>query len=423
MSRPFRNRAALLSGGGLALLLVLFWHPLQHGILTSLLLRADAPSPEVLRVAVEQTGDPARLLTRLWRTQRIPHREFVVRCLEQRAGNDPALLRALEPLVLEATADPDLGVREQAFATLARMKHPQLHRLALVQLRDVDPAARLLGLQSLRAAATSNDVPIAFRFLNDPDPRVIVAASAVLRQATGHDVGLRASHALPQFVGFGTNRLAAPDLPAITQGVHRWREWWEGHRSDYSGSSAAPPSPGPAVRLAISDFRLRDSRGVPGRLSAYRGKIVLLAFWGSEAPASLDDVPVLNALSRRYAGHLVVLGVSVPYTPDCHAGHEHSGHDPAAADPPAGEAPAACPDQGGQGVEGAEQMRYRTLLDPDGALRTRFNVSVLPTYVLIDAEGALRRLFTGSRSQSVFAAMIAELSPGNLGARESRGTQ
>lgn len=423
MTRPARNRIALLAGGGLALCLGLFWRPLQHGLLTSLLLRAEAPSSEVLREAVEQADDPAALLGRFWRTQRIPHREFVMRYLEQKTGSDPALFQALEPIILEATGDPDFEVRKEAFATLARMKHPQWRRRALAQLGDADPAVRLLGLQNLRASVSSNDVPIAFRCLNDSDPRVIVAASAVLRQATGHDVGLRARHALPQFVGFGTNRLAAPDLPTIAQGVQRWGEWWDGHRSDYSGSPPEPLPPSPAVRLAVSDFRGRDSRGAPGRLSDYRGKVVLLAFWGSEAPASLDDVPVLNALSRRYAEHLVVLGVCVPYTPDCHAGHEHSGHDHAAADPPAGEAPAAGPDQGGQGVEGAEQMRYRTLLDPDGALRTRFNVSVLPTYALIDAESALRRLFTGSRSQSVFTAMIAEVLPGNPGVRESCGTQ
>lgn len=423
MTHPTRNHIALFSGGGLALFLALFWHPLQHGILTALLLRAEAPSPEVLREAVEQAGDPTALLRRFWRTQRIPDREFVVRYLAQKADHDWALFRALEPIVLEATGDPDLEVREQSFATLARMKHPQLRHLALAQLGDADPAARLLGLQSLRATATSNDVSIAYRFLNDSDPRVVVAASAVLRQATGHDVGLRASHALPQFVGFGTNRLAAPDLPAIAQGVQRWREWWDGHRSDYSGSSAAPPSSGSAVRLATSDFRLRDSTGEPVRLSDYQGKVMLLAFWNWGVPASLDDVPVLNGLSRRYAERLVVLGICVPYTADCHAGHDH-----AAADQPAGEPPAARPHSGerGQGVgalAGAGQMHYRTLLDPDGTLRARFNVGVLPTYVLIDADGALRRLFAGSRSALVFEAMIAEMLPGDSGARVSRGAQ
>jgi HEAT repeat protein len=100
----------------------------------------------------------------------------------------------VKPLVLEAAGDVDITTRESAFATLSRMKHPQLMPLALQQLSDADPAARLLGLQYLRSTANSNDVSIAMRLLNDPEPRVVVAAALVLRQATGLDFALRSAH-------------------------------------------------------------------------------------------------------------------------------------------------------------------------------------------------------------------------------------
>jgi hypothetical protein len=48
------------------------------------------------------------------------------------------------------------------------------------------------------------------------------------------------------------------------------------------------------------------------------------------------------------------------------------------------------------------------LLDPDYAVGARFNGGELPTTVIIDASGRVRRRFIGERSRQVFEAMIAE---------------
>jgi hypothetical protein len=52
--------------------------------------------------------------------------------------------------------------------------------------------------------------------------------------------------------------------------------------------------------------------------------------------------------------------------------------------------------------------RHPVLLDPKGALPTRFGVEDLPAYVLIDAQGNLRRRFAGSRPAAVFEAVVNE---------------
>jgi hypothetical protein len=148
---------------------------------------------------------------------------------------------------------------------------------------------RLIGLQNLRSVAASNDVPIAMRLLDDPEPRVVVAAALVLRQATGHDFGIRSTHALPQFTCIDTNPPPAPDLPRIKQGVQRWKEWWISHQAESPTPSATREPHRHAVRLPTLDFTLQDSTCKPIRLSQFRGKTVLLSFWSSDAPASLDD--------------------------------------------------------------------------------------------------------------------------------------
>jgi len=56
----------------------------------------------------------------------------------------------------------------------------------------------------------------------------------------------------------------------------------------------------------------------------------------------------------------------------------------------------------------ARGINYPVLVDPEGAVGRRFNGGELPTTVIIDAQGRLRRRFIGERSLDVFEAMIAQ---------------
>lgn len=409
----------MIGGAVVILLAIVFWRPVQQRCLAWFLLRSQAPSEEVLSGAVEQAGDPRSLLMEFWSTERIPHRQFVINYLGRIATTKPELFRAMEPVLLEAVLDPDISTREAAFTTLARTKHPQLRTMALQQLSDADPAARLIGVQGLRTIASSNDVAIAMRLLEDPEPRVVVAAAQVLRNAIGQNFGIKSSDALPQFTGIDTNPPSPPDLPAIRQGVQRAREWWASHQAEFPTTLAKPALTGRAARLATSDFSLDDAETKPVRLSQFRGKTVLLSFWSSGAPASLDGVPALKNLQQRYAGRMAIVGVCIPAAPSCadeheggHGGHEHAQHH---HDESAGAM---------AGMTGTEHMRclvrdavnrlninFEMVADPKGVLGQRFSIEDLPAYVLIDSDGMVRRRFVGFRTESDLLAITSELLP------------
>jgi len=56
----------------------------------------------------------------------------------------------------------------------------------------------------------------------------------------------------------------------------------------------------------------------------------------------------------------------------------------------------------------AREINYTILLDEKNDAGGRFNGGELPTTVIVDAEGNVRRRFIGPRSLPVFEAMIAE---------------
>ena len=55
-------------------------------------------------------------------------------------------------------------------------------------------------------------------------------------------------------------------------------------------------------------------------------------------------------------------------------------------------------------------INYPVLLDPKNAVGARYNGGELPTNVLIDPEGNVRRRFIGARSRKVLEDMISKIS-------------
>lgn len=129
---------------------VFLWRPINQAVLTALVVRSEKPAATVVNGLVAQAKDPAALLERLWRTDKIPHRVLAISYLKEHANSDSALVERLEALVLAAAEDGDFEVRELAFDTLAVRRHPELRRLSQEQLRDADPAVRVLALTHLR---------------------------------------------------------------------------------------------------------------------------------------------------------------------------------------------------------------------------------------------------------------------------------
>jgi thiol-disulfide isomerase/thioredoxin len=60
-----------------------------------------------------------------------------------------------------------------------------------------------------------------------------------------------------------------------------------------------------------ADFNLKDLQGNEWKLSALRGKVVLVNFWATWCPPCRKEMPDLDALSQRFASQgLIVLSIS-----------------------------------------------------------------------------------------------------------------
>ncbi len=386
------------------------WRPIQHRWLTWLVLRAESPSQSLVDGLVASDAHRGTLLNRLWSTEKIPHRLAVLNNLQTHRSSGSALRSEEVAILKDAARSGDLEAKDLAFAVLSTRRHPELRGLALEQLRDVDPAVRALGFQQLARAGDVQLVPLVIPFLSDADPRVVAAAGYALGRWTSNDFGVRLSLALPDF-----KREVIPnaDAAALSQGVVRWRDWWKEHQADYAAPRIELPA-SPSWRLPAPDFSLPDSAGNEVRLSAFRGKPVLLSFW---ATTTTNAFPYLNQLAevqRRNADRFVILGISVDGTPlanteGCGDEDEHSGH----AEHAHGGAHAAHVHAGhvrGQIEQFAQQqgITYPVLVDATADLGHRFSALELPTNVILDRAGKVRRRFIGLRSGTVVEAMLAE---------------
>ncbi len=115
------------------------------------------------------------------------------------------------------------------------------------------------------------------------------------------------------------------------------------------------------------DFTLKTTQGDNVRLSEKRGEVLLVNFWASWCGPCRQEMPLLNALHQRYSKlGFNVVGVNVD-------------KDSALANKLLKDIPVTFP----------------VLLDNTGAVSASYNVSAMPTTVLIDRDGNMRYLHKG----------------------------
>lgn len=118
---------------------------------------------------------------------------------------------------------------------------------------------------------------------------------------------------------------------------------------------------------AAPDFTLKSTQGDNIRLSEHRGEVVLLNFWASWCGPCRQEMPLLDALQQRYSKlGFNVVGVNVD-------------KDSALANKLLKDIPVTFP----------------VLLDNTGVVSTSYNVSAMPTTVIIDRDGNMRYLHKG----------------------------
>lgn len=146
---------------------------------------------------------------------------------------------------------------------------------------------------------------------------------------------------------------------------------------DELNPTGRPPSS--EVGRAAPDFVLASITGGEERLSAYRGKWVLLNFWASWCGPCRQETPDLQRLQERRADKLVVLGVNQQETRNTAA-------------------------------DFAEEydLTYPIVLDLSGQVSIAYRVGRgLPVSMLVDPSGVIRELHIGRIDEGDLMALEA----------------
>ena len=119
----------------------------------------------------------------------------------------------------------------------------------------------------------------------------------------------------------------------------------------------AGSDPGPAVQALVPDFEGRKHA-----LADWRGKVLVVNFWATWCPPCLAELPEFQAFTQKPSDKVMVVGVNLIAT-------EKDGQ--AAVTRFASE----------------NKLTWTQLSDADGVLQRAFQVTSIPTTVVIDAQG------------------------------------
>lgn len=124
--------------------------------------------------------------------------------------------------------------------------------------------------------------------------------------------------------------------------------------------------PAPAVGHPAPAFALKTLSGRTIRLASLHSP-VLLNFWATWCTACKSEMPLLSAWYRTHHGSVTLLGIDQQESASSVAAYVRKYHIP-----------------------------YTILLDSDGAVSARYNVSGLPTSLLVDSGGIVRAVHAGT---------------------------
>jgi thiol-disulfide isomerase/thioredoxin len=150
------------------------------------------------------------------------------------------------------------------------------------------------------------------------------------------------------------------------------------------GSPAAVLYQG-GYRAAVPDFSGTTLTGAPASSSSYRGKVLVLNFWGSWCAPCQAEGPTLAALSAKYSrAGVAFLGVDVEDTP-----------------------------VNAEAFEQGFGIKYPSINDPGGsiaqAIGSAVPISGTPTTLVIDRTGHLAGAIRGTATYSVLNSMLSEV--------------
>jgi peroxiredoxin len=124
-----------------------------------------------------------------------------------------------------------------------------------------------------------------------------------------------------------------------------------------------------ALGCAVADFTLRTMDGKNLRLQELRGQVVLVNFWATWCGPCRQEMPHLNRLYDKYhASGFVMLGVNIDDEPEKAIG-----------------------------VANKLGLHFPVLLDSDKKVSKLYDLSTMPSTVVIDRDGKVRYVHRGYR--------------------------
>jgi len=137
----------------------------------------------------------------------------------------------------------------------------------------------------------------------------------------------------------------------------------------------ATVQPEPERKLA-PDFALKDAAGTTVRLSAYRGRVVLLDFWATACGGCVEEIPAFVEIAQAYDGRgLATIGVSEDIVYEDLKG----------------------PDEAWSRVNPFvrnHKMRYAVLMG-DAQVTAVYDIKALPLTYLLDTRGRIAATYAG----------------------------
>jgi thiol-disulfide isomerase/thioredoxin len=121
----------------------------------------------------------------------------------------------------------------------------------------------------------------------------------------------------------------------------------------------------PTVGRPVADFTIADTAGIKHSLATYRGKYVLLDFWGHWCSPCISAMPKVKALHQQYTDKLTIIGIAM-------------------------EGPNSAP----LWKKAIRQnqvpgLQLSELQKDEGPVISGYNVTAFPTYMLLDPKGVL----------------------------------
>lgn len=161
------------------------------------------------------------------------------------------------------------------------------------------------------------------------------------------------------------------------------RQLLEQDKAERTGelSSSSQERPSQFINKPAPDFQVTDLKGEPLSLEQYRGQVVLLYFWATWAQPSIAEMPNVNRTYEVYRRqNFEVIGISLDNSSDPLEEYIKK-----------------------------ENIAWRHYLDIGSKISLQYNVRSLPSTVLVDSSGIIRKVnLRGPALETGVASLVRE---------------